>query len=306
MIGHLRVRSPLSQLAIFLGLLGAAFIIASMVMAVVIVSLGLPMSTLNKLDWSAPETVSAMKLIQALSSLLIFLVPALGFAFISFRARPLYFLGLKPASRPQMLTLAIVCMLVAFPFVFWLGELNRAIPLPEWMSTLEVDAARQMQAFLKADSMGDVLINVFVIALLPAVCEELCFRGALQRIMIHLTRHPWIGILVTAILFSAFHLQFQGFLPRMFLGVLLGAIYWYSGSLWPAIAAHFVTNAVQVVAVSYAPEYIDKNPSVPLLAALVSGVAVAGILWYIRSISTASYEKEFEPEKLSRSSQFIA
>lgn len=92
----------------------------------------------------------------------------------------------------------------------------------------------------------------------------------------------------------------------MFLGVLLGAIYWYSGSLWPAIAAHFVTNAVQVVAVSYAPEYIDKNPSVPLLAALVSGVAVAGILWYIRSISTASYEKEFEPEKLSRSSQFIA
>lgn len=275
-------------------------------MAVVIVLMGLPASALNELDWSTPETVSSMKLIQAISSVLIFLVPAVGFALITFRARPFYFLGLKPASKPQMLTLAIVCMLVSFPFVFWLGELNHAIPLPEWMSSLEADASKQMQAFLKADGMGDVLINVFVIALLPAVCEELCFRGALQRIMIHLARHPWIGILVTSILFSAFHLQFQGFLPRMFLGVLLGAIYWYSGSLWPSIAAHFVTNAVQVIAVSYAPEYIDKNPSVPLLAALVSGMAVAGILWYIKSISVASYEKEYEPEKLNRSNQFIA
>ncbi len=306
MIGHLRVKSPLSQLAIFLGLLGAAFIVASMVMAVAVVLLGLPVSTLNKLDWSASETVAAMKLIQALSSILIFLLPAVAFALITFRSRPLFFLGLKPASRPQMLTLAIICMLAAFPFVFWLGELNRAIPLPEWMSGLEADASRQMQAFLKADGMGDVLINVLVIALLPAICEEICFRGALQRIMIHLARHPWIGIVVTSILFSAFHLQFQGFLPRMFLGMLLGAIYWYSGSLWPSIAAHFVTNAVQVVAVSYAPEYIDKNPSVPLLAALVSGLGVVGILWYLRSISKASYEKEYEPEKLNRSNQFIA
>jgi len=306
MIGHLRVKSPLSQLAIFLGLLGAAFIVASMVMAIVIVSMGLPVSTLNKLDWSAPGTVSAMKLIQALSSILIFLIPAVGFALITFRGRPLYFLGLKPALRPQMFLVAIICMLAAFPFVFWLGELNRAIPMPEWMSSLEADASRQMQAFLKADGMKDVLINVFVIALLPAVCEEICFRGALQRIMIHLTRRPWMGILVTAVLFSAFHLQFQGFLPRMFLGVLLGAIYWYSGSLWPSIVAHFVTNAVQVIAVSYAPEYIDKNPSVPLLAALASGLAVAGLLWFLKSASTASYEKEFEPEKLNRSNQFIA
>ena len=220
-------------------MLGAAFILASMIMAIVIVSMGLPVSAMDKLDWTSPDTVRGMKVIQAVSSVLIFLLPAVAFAMITFRGKPFYFLGLKSVKKPSMYTLAIICMLVAFPFVFWLGDLNRAVDLPAWMSGLENDASKQMQAFLKADDLTDVIINVFIIAFLPAVCEEICFRGALQRILIHISRNPWVGILITAFLFSAFHLQFQGLLPRMFLGVLLGAIYWYSGSLWPSIVAHF-------------------------------------------------------------------
>jgi membrane protease YdiL (CAAX protease family) len=306
MIGHLRVKSPWSQLGIFLGLFGAAFLLASVMMAIVVMAMGFPVTGMDKLDWSEPRILSTMKMVQALSSILIFLLPALFFALITYNGRPFYFLGLRPVRKRQMYFLAIICILAAFPFVLWLGEINQYIPLPKWMNGLENDATKQMQAFLKADNGLDVVINVFIIAFLPALCEEICFRGALQRIIIHITKNPWLGIIVTSILFSALHLQFQGFLPRMFLGVVLGALYWYSGSLWPCIVAHFVNNGVQVVAVSYAPEYVNKNPSVPVFAALISGVAVWGILWVYKSLSTVTYAKEYEPDELNRTNQFLA
>lgn len=306
MIGHLRVKSPLSQLGIFLGLFGASFLLASLVMAMIMLSSGLPISELGKADWSEPRLLGAMKVIQAVSSVLIFLVPALAFALITFNGRPLYFLGLKPVTRKSMYLLAVLAILTALPFVVWLGELNRMVDLPSWMNEMENEAEKHIQAFLRAGSLWDVAVNVFIIALLPAVCEEICFRGALQRILIHLTRSPWAGIIITSILFSAFHFQFQGFLPRMVLGLVLGAIYWYSGSLWPAIAAHFMNNAVQVVAVSYAPEYIDKNPEIPVYAALVSGLVSLTLLWALKSRSTVTYEKVYEPDALNRSNQFIA
>jgi membrane protease YdiL (CAAX protease family) len=305
MIGHLRVKSPWSQLGLFLGLFGGAFILASFVMATVVVARGLPLNGLDKLDWSVPHTLTTMKLVQALSSVIIFLLPAIVFALITFNGKPFFFLGIRPA-KPQMVLLAMLCILIAMPFVMWLGDLNQRIPLPEWMTRLEKDAGKQMSQFLKAGNSFEVAMNVFIIALLPAVCEEVCFRGVLQRIIINITKNPWTGIIITGVLFSAFHFQFQGFFPRVFLGIILGALYWYSGSLWTSILAHFVNNAVQVIAVSYAPEYIDKNPSLPAFAALVSGLGVMGILWLYKSYSTVTYEKVYEPDELNRSNEFLA
>ena len=306
MIGHLRVKSPWSQLGLFLGLLGMALILTSAIIALVITSRGLPMAGLDKLDWSNPHVVSTMKLVQALSSIIMFLLPAVAFGFITFNGRPFYFLGLRPPVKPQMYLLAMLCIVLSMPFVLWLGDLNQHISLPEWMTRMEKDAGRQMALFLKTSNSFDVVLNVFIIAFLPALCEEIFFRGVLQRIVINVCKNPWSGIIVTGILFSAAHLQFQGFLPRMFLGVILGALYWYSGSLWTSILAHFVNNAVQVVAVSYAPEYIDKNPSLPAFAAFISGISVIGILWAYKSFSTITYEKVYEPDELNRSNEFIA
>ncbi len=306
MIGHLRVKSPWSQLGIFLGLFGAAFFTASLLMAIMVLAKGLPVNEISSADWSDPRMLATMKLAQAISSVIIFLLPALAFAFICFTGKHLKFLGLTKPVNNMTYLLATRCILAAFPFVMWLGEINQLIPLPKWMTALEEDATKQLQAFLKADGIGDIIINVIIIAVLPAFCEEICFRGALQRIIINIARSPWAGIIITSIFFSALHLQFQGFLPRMFLGVILGAIYWYSGSLWPSIVAHFVNNAVQVVGVSFAPEYIEKNPSVPVLAALVSGIIVVAALWRFKSVSTVTYEKVYEPDELNRNNQYLA
>lgn len=305
MTGHLRVSSPWSQLGIFLGLFGGAFVISSVLMGILIFAKGLPITT-DGLDWTKPEMISMMKWIQGISSILIFLLPALVYARICFTGRPLYFLGLKKAEKSGMYGLAILCIMLAFPFVIWLGEVNQAIPLPEWMTAMEKDTAKQMEALLKVNKPVDILVNLVIIAVLPAICEELCFRGALQRIMIHCTKNPWVGIIVTSVLFSALHLQFQGFLPRMFLGIVLGALYWYSGSLWTSILAHFVNNGVQVVAVSFAPQYVTENPEMPVLAGLVSAIIVFIILWIYGRLSTVTYAKVYETDRLNISNQFLS
>src|SRR5208282_5430265 len=122
----------------------------------------------------------------------------------------------------------------------------------------------------------DPVINVLIMAAVPAFCEELCFRGALQRIMIQICKRPLTGILVSAFLFSFFHFHFEGFLPRFFFFVLLGAASWYSGSLWVSIVAHFFFNAIQIVLVMYDPGVVAKNPSIPMLFVLLSLVIVVG------------------------------
>jgi len=143
------------------------------------------------------------------------------------------------------------------------------------------------------NSTMDIVINVIIIAAIPAVCEEICFRGALQRILIQCFNSPWAGIIFTGAFFSAFHLQFQGFLPRMFMGILLGAAYWYSGSLWVSILAHFFTNAAQVIAVSYYPKMIDEDPYVPVYWALLSLAIVVGLLSVFQRRSRTSYAEVY-------------
>jgi membrane protease YdiL (CAAX protease family) len=295
MIGHLRIKSPWKQLAILL-----AFPLV-LVLAGVFVP-GEP----PKINLADPQVINALKWAQAISSVILFLIPTFLFAVFTFSGKYGYFLGLKQAEKANMYVLAALCIVLAFPFVFWLGVLNQKIPLPQSVIDLENKANGQIEAFFKSRKPVDVLINVLIIGLLPAICEELFFRGALQRIIIQITKSPWAGIIVTAFLFSALHLQFQGFIPRMFLGMVLGALYWYSGSLWTSIFAHFVNNAVQVIAVSFAPKYINTSPDTPILASVISGVAVWAILWYYQRLSTVTYSKVYQPDDLTPTNQFLA
>lgn len=303
---HLRIKSPLSQLALFLGLFGFAMIVTQVISGAIFLANGIKLTSLEHMNWDDPHFISLLKIVQALSSVLMFMLPPFLYAVITFKGNYNYFLGFKAAEKSNMYMLAILAIVLALPFVFWLGQINEKIPLPEALTKLEEETSQQMGAFLKVRNKADVFINVFIIALLPAIGEELCFRGALQRILINITRNPWVGIVLTAILFSALHLQFLGFLPRMFLGIVLGACYWYSGSIWTSIVAHFVNNAVQVIAASYAPKYIDKNPEAPVLAAIMSGIVVWAILWYFQKQSTVTYAKVYEIDELTPTNQFIA
>jgi membrane protease YdiL (CAAX protease family) len=259
-----------------------------------------------KIDLTRPGAVESLKWSQIITSVAFFFFPAFLFAVFTFRSRQFYFLGFRNPEKPNMFILAAICALVVLPAMFWLGQLNQGLPISEQLRELEKTAGKTMETILKVNSPLDVVINLIVVALVPAFCEEIFFRGAVQRVLIHLTKNPWAGIIITGILFSAMHFQFLGFLPRAALGIVLGVLYWYSGSLWTSIIAHFVINAVQVIAVSYIPKYVNENPQMPLLSAIVSAVAVCVILWYFKNKSTVTWSKVYDTDGLTPTNQFIA
>ncbi|HMH22610.1 MAG TPA: CPBP family intramembrane glutamic endopeptidase [Puia sp.] len=289
-----KISSPRAQMGLFLFLLGAAWLIANLFAGALLVAKGLVSPGVHTLNFSDPQMAGTIKFMQAVSTLIMFGGPAWLYSRITFRTGSLHFLGFRRAERNSFYILGIALLLLAFPLEGWLGQINHHIPLPGWMIGAEKDAEKQISALLRTNSVSDLFINIFIIAILPAVCEEACFRGALQRILIQGFKSPWAGIILSAALFSAFHLQFQGFLPRMFLGILLGALYWYSGSLWTSILAHFFTNGIQVVAVTFYPRFIHEDPSVPLYAALISMAIVVGLLSVLRRQSSASYARVYE------------
>ena len=148
----------------------------------------------------------------------------------------------------------ITTIVFSGPLINWMNELNQHLTLPsalkgieEWMRNAEDRATELTKVFLETTSYSGLAVNLFVIALLPAIGEELLFRGAVQRLLIDLTKNKHAGIVLSAIAFSALHMQFYGFVPRMMLGIFFGYVVLWSGSLWPAIMGHFINNATAVI-----------------------------------------------------------
>lgn len=136
------------------------------------------------------------------------------------------------------------------PLIELVGSWNAQLTLPERFGELErwmMEQEKQLEVItlqILADiSIAGLFANLLVIAVIPAIGEELLFRGALQQILVRWFRNPHVGIWVAAIIFSAIHLQFYGFLPRMLLGALFGYLYYWSSNIWLPIFAHFVNNA---------------------------------------------------------------
>jgi len=298
MLGHLRVKNPFKQLLILIAVFSPQLLI--LIFAAVMAQQA--EIKVDEINISADK----MKFLQGFYSVTFFFLPAFLYAVFVFTGKYFWFLGFKPAQKSNMYLLAPITIVAALFFAFWLGQLNARIPLPNWMKLMEENTSKQMNEFLKVRDWTDVLMNIIVIALIPAICEEIFFRGAVQRVMIHLTKRPWWGIIITAFFFSALHMQFEGFLPRMFLGLVLGALYWYSGSLWVCILAHFVNNGIQVIWVSLFPDNANSNPMIPFWVTLLSGIIVAVLLYVYRSQSNSTYAKVYEPDSLHRDSQYIA
>lgn len=163
-----------------------------------------------------------------------------------------YFNFNKPNSK--LLWLGIGTMLTALPIIGMLAGWNESFTLPDAFSelektfrTLEDSAAKVTETVLLTHSLGGLIINILVIALIPALGEELLFRGVIQQIFGGWGKNHHVGIWLAAALFSALHMQFYGFVPRFLLGGMLGYLFWFSGSIWVPIAAHFANNALAII-----------------------------------------------------------
>ena len=221
------------------------------------------------------EAIASLKVLQICQAIGLFIFP--GFILAKyFSTKPLNYLGFNKISV-NLGFLTVLTILFAFPAINLLASLNEQINLPEWMTSMEEKAQLLTKAFMQVDNFGDVIVNIFMIAILPAIGEELIFRGILQKLFIELTGKVVWGIIISAALFSAMHLQFEGFIPRFALGVLLGYLFVWSGSIWLPIVAHFVNNSIAIIGYTL----IDKG-SLPAEAENVGGLSV---MWPLGVIS---------------------
>lgn len=207
-----------------------------------------------------PVTTEALKWVQLIQTAALFLLPPFLMAFL-WAKQPLEWLKLKSETRGYGLW-AIFLMLIALPAINLVGYFNQQMSLPaflepleQWMKTAEANAAHLTEQFLSVTTFDGLIINILLMALLPAVAEELTFRGVLQRLIQTQTneainregKRVHIAIWCSAILFSAIHMQFYGFLPRMLMGALFGYALVWTGSLWIPILMHFTNNAMAVI-----------------------------------------------------------
>lgn len=252
-----RDMKPASQLMFSLFIIVVcflAFMVLAMVIAIPVFGMDsvLNIPTINDLD--NPQKLLIMKYLQTVQSLGLFIVPPLILGYL-FHGKATEYLHLNKSINSPTLLLVVVLMLFAGPFINFIGELNNNMVFPEWLSaieqwmkTAEENAAEITEAFLNVKSYGGLAFNIFMIALLPALGEELLFRGVIQRIFTNMTKNYHWGIWLSAILFSAIHVQFYGFVPRVLLGAIFGYLLVWSGSIWLPIVGHFLNNSIAVIA----------------------------------------------------------
>jgi uncharacterized protein len=252
-----RGMKPFSQLLftafIALGVF-LVFQVATAIMAIPFFGFQQVTGLLNGVDITDPATMVMLKFFQVSQSISLFIIPSLLAAWLLYEnAGEALCLNRNVKFFPALMVILLVLMVN--PFINFMGGLNSVLHLPEWLKSVETwmrnaeeTAGNLTDAFLKVDSMVGLGFNLFMIAILPALGEELLFRGLIQKIFTDLTRNHHLGIWISAALFSAFHMQFFGFIPRMLLGAMFGYLLVWSGSLWLPILAHFINNGTAVIA----------------------------------------------------------
>lgn len=292
------------QLGIFLAFIGAGLIIGTIVSVILWLTMtGRPVLSMAQ-DMFDPKYYNAIMMMQVVSTFFMFFLPVYFTALICYR-NPSRFLGLKTRINFQQVLLVLAILIITFPLSGALAELNKIILIPKsweiYFKAKEAERAAQEAALININSFGRYVLSMIIIALLPAVFEEFCFRGGLQNILTRWFKGPWVAIILTSIVFSAVHASYYGFLVRFALGVALGLIFYYSGSLWLSVLLHFLYNGLQVTALYFAtmngkPSSKEIEDNFPLWAGIVALAFIIFAFLKFRQISLQQQEKYVMPE----------
>lgn len=211
------------------------------------------------------ENINLLKFLQFFQSIGTFLIPSFVLAFL-FSGESVSYLRLNKKPLPVTLILIILAAIIAIPLINYTGYLNSKLNLPDYldgfekkMIELENEAARLTESLLAGLTISDLIVNLVIIAVLPALSEELLFRGIIQRLFLDMTKNIHLAIIICAAIFSFFHLQFYGFLPRFLLGIYFGYLFFWTQTIWIPIAAHFINNATAVIFYHFSSKPVSQT-----------------------------------------------
>ena len=211
-----------------------------------------PSEWLNLLNVTDPTNGPVLKFLQITQSLSMFVLPPVIFGWFIVRD-PWLYLNINKGPDRKLVTVVVFLAVLILPVLNILSVMNQGMQLPgflsgieDWMKRTEEQAGDLTTAFLTVHTFPGYLVNVLMIVLIPAFGEEFFFRGVLQKIFQRWFRNPHVAIFFVAMIFSAFHMQFYGFLPRFVLGLLFGYLFYWSGNIWYPVLAHGINNFLPV------------------------------------------------------------
>jgi len=199
------------------------------------------------------QDINALKISQLILSIFTFLLPPVICGFFWYES-PVQSYGLNKLPSLKIILLVILLMIFVSPFINLLSYLNEQMAMPSFLKgmesyfkTMEDSAAELTGQMLAVTTVSGLMLNLLVMAVVPALGEELFFRGSLLNVFSENGKNKHIAVWVVAVIFSLVHFQMYGFIPRMILGALLGYLIVWSKSLWLPIIAHFINNAMAVL-----------------------------------------------------------
>lgn len=238
--------------------------------------------------------------VQAVGHLFAFLIPSLIY-WVWVERRKTRDFNLQARESYRELLPIFFLTIALMPFTGLVAEWNEGMKLPDafsgieaWMKESETTLSQLTEFLMSFETYGELAIAILVIAVIPAIGEELLFRGILQRKLAEHWANVHVGIWVSALIFSAIHVQFYGFFPRLFLGAMFGYLYFWTGRLGMAVFAHFVNNAVTVLFMWLHKKgmieiNIESAESIPLW---MSAFSLILSIFLLRAIYRASSESE--------------
>ena len=241
--------SPGLKMALFIGLSGISLILGGMIsFSIAAVLLDIPFSGLQS-ALLQPKNASIAQFANALASVIAFGLPGIVVAFFS-KDKLVSELGFVRIKNWNQIGLVILIAITGLFLSGALGDLTEKIPIPvalkNWATQMEDQYKKALYAMTQMKSVLDLLFAIIAVAVVPAIVEELFFRASLQKILMDWTGKPYVAIIVTAVIFSAFHFSYFGFLSRMSLGIILGIIYYYTKTIWLPMLMHFINNGIGI------------------------------------------------------------
>ena len=241
-------------------------------------------------EFSDADTLGDRNLVRSITlanHVFTFLLPGLFVAWYFYKKDWFNFLKIEHLPRFNNVINAGLLIMVAFPFAQLTYWINSQVPLPDFLGSMEDSTEGLIKGLLVMNSPAELIFNLVIIALLPALAEEIIFRGIVQTTLEKWLKNPIKAIWLAAFIFSFIHFQFEGFLPRMVLGALLGYLFFWTKNLWIPVFAHFINNGVQVLAAYWYPEQLEalepeSMDSSVWISGLISLVLTLALAWYIK------------------------